>query len=170
VADTAVTITAIVVSGVVGPGLSAWWTHRRQHADHQREYRAELGAILDFGLDALGRANRCYQRIYRLHLEGVDRESTEALEAFADRPRRMQEVRYAADRIAMRLGMDHPVYHAYVECVETLNKRRAFAHAYQRGSPIEQALEREKSAYHLFYPAHQALVDTARQLVGGRLG
>jgi hypothetical protein len=165
-ADAAVSITAIVVSGVVGPGLSAWWMRRRQRADHEREYRAELAAILDFGIDALGRANRCYQRIYRLHVDGVDRESAEARDAFDDRPRRMQAVRYAGDRMAMRLGLEHPVHHAYLECVETLDARRAFADAYQRGSPIKQALEGERDAYRSFYPAYAALVDTAREILG----
>jgi hypothetical protein len=60
-ADTAVAITAIIVSGVVGPGLSAWWTRRRQRDDHEREARAELRAVLDEGANVMGNAKRCFE-------------------------------------------------------------------------------------------------------------
>jgi hypothetical protein len=168
-ADTAISLTAIVVSGVVGPSLSAWWSRRRQRDDHQRELRVELVAVLDEGVHALGQANRCYMRIYRLHANGVDRESAQVRAEFVDRSRLMQNVRYGADRIAMRLGVDHAVHRAYIGCVSTLDGQYGFADAYREGSVTEQEAERGRRAHERFDPARAAFVDAARQLVGPRL-
>lgn len=168
-ADTAISLTAIVVSGVVGPSLAAWWTSRRQRDDHQRELRVELAAVLDEGVHAVGRANRCYMRIYRLYVDGVDREAAEAREAFRERPHLMQEVRYAGDRIAIRLGVDHAVHRAYAECTDTLDERYPFAHAYERGPVIEEDVERQRRAHDRFNPTRATFVDAARRLVGPRL-
>jgi hypothetical protein len=168
-ANTAVALTAIVVSGVVGPCLSAWWSRRRQRDDHQRELRLELAVVLDEGVHALGRAHRCYWRIYDLYLDGVDREAAEAREAFAERPVLMQDVRYGGDRIAIRLGVDHAVHRAYVQCVRALDTRFRFAHAYERGSAIEHELERQPGAQLQFDSTRAAFVGAARRLVGPRL-
>jgi hypothetical protein len=168
-ADTAVSLTAIIVSGVVGPSLSAWWTRRRQRDDHERELRAELAAVLDEGANALGQASRCYGRIHLLYRTGVDCYSTEAREAFADRRRTMQDVRYVGDRIAIRLGVDHPVHRAFAQCVETLDQRRDFARAYERGSVSDATYEEQRRARDQYDPTRQTFVEAARQLVGPRL-
>lgn len=168
-ADTAISLTAIVVSGVVGPSLSAWWMRRRQRDDHERELRRELARVLDEAVHALGRANRCHVRIYRLYVDGVDRESAEAHEVLADRPRLVQEVRYMGDRIAIRLGADHPVHRAYIECFEAIDGQYRSARAYERGSAIEEEFERQRRAHEQFDPTRAAFVDAARQLVGPRL-
>jgi hypothetical protein len=168
-ANTAIAITAIVVSGVVGPSLSAWWSRGRQRDDHQRELRLELAIVLDEGINALGRAHRCYWRIYDLYVDGVDREAAEAREAFAERPVLMQDVRYGGDRIAIRLGADHAVHRAYVRCVRALDSRFRFAHAYERGSAIEHELERQLRAHAEFDSTRAAFVGAARKLVGPKL-
>lgn len=165
-ADAAISITAIVVSGVVGPSLSAWWSRRRQRDDHQRELRVELAAVLDEAVHALGRASRCYSCIRGLYVRGVDHESAEARAAFADRRDLMHNVRYGGDRIAMRLGGDHAVHRAYLECTYTLDAQYHFAVAYQRGSVTEHELEQQRHGHVRFDPTRAAFVDAARQLVG----
>lgn len=168
--DTAISLTAIVVSGVVGPSLSAWWTHRRQREDHERDLRAELAGVLDEGASALGRAKRSFERTYAMHSEGLDPALAEVREVFDLRRRAMQDVRYADDRIAIRLGGDHPVRRAFAACAQTLDRQRDFARAFERGSPIDPAvLEQQQRAHDEFDPTREAFVDAARQLVGPRL-
>jgi hypothetical protein len=164
--NTAISITAIVVSGVVGPAVSAWWIRRTREDEHQRELRAELRVVLDEAANALGLAKRCYERIYVLHRDGVDRESQEAREAFAGRRKAMQEVRYADDRIAIRLGTDHVVHRCFSACMKTLDEQREFARAYEKGSAIERPLAKQRRAHEAFRPARRAFVDAAREVIG----
>lgn len=168
-ADTAVSITAIVVSGVVGPGLGAWWTRARQRADHELASRAELRTVLDDGANAAGNAKRCFERVYNLHREGVDRQSAEAEEAAARWRAAMQDVHYLDDRIALRVGDSHLVHEAFVTWIEVLDLQRRFARGYERGELSPKLIERQREGHEAFDGARRHYVDAARRLVGPTL-
>src|SRR5215210_6152315 len=93
-ADTATALTAIVVSGVIGPGLGAWWMRERQRADHRHEARQELREVLDEGAHALGRAKRSFERVHLLIVEEAPCDSPEAGAAFVEWRGTMADVRY----------------------------------------------------------------------------
>jgi hypothetical protein len=151
--------------------LSAWWTRSRQRDDHERELRVELASVLDGAVSSLGRAKRSFERIYAMYLGNVDPTSDEAREVFEGRRRAMQDVRYAGDRIAIRLGSDHETHRAYAECADTLEQQLEFARAYEREPSVEPAvLERLHRAHERFDPTREAFVEAARQVVGPKLG
>jgi hypothetical protein len=168
-ADTAVSITAIVVSGIVGPGLSAWWTWRRQRDDHERTMQVELRTVLDEGANAVGNAKRCFERVYNLCREDVDRQSVEMNEAAQRWRAAMRDVHYLEDRMAIRLGEDHPVHDAFVTWIETLDLQRRFARGFERGELSPRLIERQREGHEAFEPARRRYVDEARRLVGPRL-
>src|SRR4051812_11041115 len=109
--NAAVAIVAIIVSGVVGPGLAALWTRQRQRDDHRQRLREGIEAILDEGAYALGRAKRAYERIYAAERDGLSPD--DCRDAFEERRAAMLAVRYSEDRLAIRLGTDSRVYLAY---------------------------------------------------------
>lgn len=168
-ADTAVSITAIVVSGLVGPSLGAWWTRRRQRDDHQRAMQAELRTVLDEGANAAGNAKRCFERVYNLHREGGDRQSAEAKEAAAGWRAAMQEVHYLDDRIAIRVGDEHSVHKAFVDWIDTLDLQRRFARGYERGELSPRLIQRQREGHEAFDGARRRYIAAAREIVGPRV-
>lgn len=165
--DAAVSITAILVSGVVGPGLAAWWTRDRQRADHRQELRRELREVLDAGASALGTSKRAFEWLWVMYRDGVPREDELAREAFQRWRRDLAMVRHCDDRLAIRLGKDHPVHRAYCQCMETLDAQRPFAWAYEQGSSrIERMLSRQEEAHRRYRESREAYVAAAKELVG----
>lgn len=166
-ADTAVALTAIVVSGVVGPGLAAWWTRERQKADFDQELRRELREVLDEAAHSLGSAKRAFERVWVLYNEHIPRQDDTAKQAFLDWRRELGGVRYCEDRIAIRLGEGHPVHEAYCACLKTLEDQRPLAWAYERESPgILRAAARQEEAHRAYKEARRAYVNAAVRLVG----
>jgi hypothetical protein len=167
--DVAVPIAAIVVSGVVGPSLGAWWTRSRQHDDHQRDLLFELRAVLDEGAGAVSAAKRRFERIYNLCREEIPREAAEVAVEYAAWREAMRLVDLVEARIAIRLGEDHPVHVAFVAWVATLSAQRQFARAYERGELSERIKENQRTAHAAFEPARRQYIEGARDLVGPRL-
>jgi hypothetical protein len=167
-ADTSIALTAIVVSGVVGPGLAAWWTRERQKSDHEQELRRELRAVLDEGAHALGRTKRAFDRVLLLYRQGVPPDSAEAKEAFLDWRAALADVRYEEDRLAIRLGADHPAHEAFCACMKTLEAQRALAWAYEQSSVTRGMTTRTEKANQRYNPTRRAYIDAAKQLVGVR--
>ena len=169
-ADESVAITAIVVSGVVGPtitaSLTAWWTNRRQREDHEQELKSELRTVLDEGAHAAGRCKRAFERIYVQHRDGVPRDSPDARDAFRGRRQEMQEVLYCEDRIALRLGTESSVHQAYLEVVRVLKDLGDFSRAYEAGHPIEEAMKKQRQAHEEFDVRRRAYVAVAKELIG----
>lgn len=166
-ADTAVSITAIVVSGVVGPALAAWWTRDRQRADHRQELMRELRGVLDDAASALGRAKRAFEWLWVLHREGTPREDESARDGFVRWRRELADVRLCEDRLAIRLGKDHPIHLAYCVCMATLDAQRPFAWAYEKGSKgIDRTLLKQEQAHRSYNEARAAYVAAAKELVG----
>jgi hypothetical protein len=167
--ETAVSITAIGVSGVVGPALGALWTRSRQRDDHERDLRAELRGVLDEGAHAVGLAKRRFDDVYNLHRDGIDRDSEDARRA-RDRWREaMEEVRSLDGRIVIRLGDKHPIFLAYKEWLDTLTPMRNFARAYEKDTVSTDISKQQENAKEAFDPARERFVEAAKQLVGPTL-
>jgi len=166
---TAISITAIVVSGVAGPALTAWWTRNRQRRDHESEFRAELRAVLDEGANAVGAAKRCFERIYNLRREHVEPDSSEAETASVKWREAMQDVQFLEARIAIRVGDGHPVHSAYVVWLDTLKPLRVYARAYERGELSPALIERQRQGHTAFEPARALFIEAARKLLGSSI-
>jgi hypothetical protein len=166
---TAISITAIVVSGAVGPSLTARWTRNRQRADHENELRAELRAVLDEGANAVSVAKRCFERVYNLQREEVKPDTAEANEASKAWREAMQTAGFLEARIAIRLGDGHPAHSAYVTWIETLQPLRAYARGYERGELSQTLVERQREGHARFGPARARFIESARELVGPSL-
>jgi hypothetical protein len=169
VSDTAVSITAIVVSGVVGPSFSAFRTRRGQRNEHERELIAELRSVLDQAADVVGIAKRCFERVYNLNRDGAGPSSPDASEAAARWRIAMQEVRYAEARLAIRLGEDHEVHIAFVNWIDTLTAQGLFARSYERGQLSRRVAEKQRESHVAFNGARRAYIDAARRVIGPRL-
>lgn len=167
--ETEVAITAIVVSGVVGPGVSAWWSRSRQKADHQQELTRELREVLDEGAQALGETKRAFERLFVLYEQGCPREDSAAAEGFQAWRRALGRVRYVEDRIAIRVGLDHPVHRTFVTCMQTLEARRPFAWAYQRGEALDEPVAKQREAHAAYPEARRRYVEACKALVGPRI-
>lgn len=161
-----VAVVAIIVSGIVGPALTAWWTRQRQRADHLERTQEELQAVLDEAAQALGRGKRAYERIYAADRDG--RTPDACREAFEERRLAMQQVRYAHDRIAMRFGTDSPVYIAYARGIKALDKQRHFARSFERGQVSESSRSEQRNGHAEFDPARSAFVNEALVITGRR--
>jgi hypothetical protein len=157
--NSVVAIVAILVSGVVGPGFSAWWARRRQQDDNKQRIREELQGVLDEGAQALGRAKRAYERIYAAVRDR--RPPDDDREIFEERRAAMQAARYAQDRIALRLGPDSEVHLAFVECVHALDQGRQFARSFERGRIIESSFADQREGHERFAPARQHYIELA---------
>lgn len=81
----------------------------------------------------------------------------------------MQEVNYLEDRVAIRLGDDHPAHRALVVWIGTLEPQRLFALGYERGQLTQGLIAKQREGHAAFDPARRSYVDAARRLVGPRL-
>lgn len=167
-ADTVVAVTAIIVSGVVGPGLNAWWTRSRQRADHHQQLRNELAAVLDDGAHALGQAKRSFERVYKLYSGDVPRTAKPAQEAFEAWRHAMAAVRHAEDRVALRFGSDHPVHQAYLVCEKALDDQRPLAWGYEQGTTkgMERAVAAQAAAHSAFAQARRDYIAAGMTALG----
>jgi hypothetical protein len=165
-ADTALAVTAVVVSGVVGPGLGAWWSRSRQRADHREELTCELRVVLDEAAQALGQTKRAFERVYVLYNQGCARAEPTAEEAFIAWRRTLADALYAEDRIAIRVGVDSEIHKAFVDCIQGLKARRAFAWAYERGEPMDEAMAEERLAHAAYPGLRKRYIEACRTLVG----
>jgi hypothetical protein len=170
-ADQVVAIVAIVVSGVVGPGLAVLGARQRQRDDHRAQAREELQSVLDEGAKALGRGKRAYERIYAADRDGVLADTCR--DAFDERREAMRAVRYAQDRIALRTGSDSDVHRAYEACVGTLDKQRHFARSFERSgadrNKIEPSSRPEQARGHAeFEPARERYIAVALRHIAQR--
>lgn len=163
-------LTAIVVSGVVGPGLGAWWTRNRQRDAQEQALAQELRDVLDEAAHALGETKRAFERLYVLQGKDCARTDPAVIAEFQSWRSTLGAVRYAEDRIAIRLGLEHPVHTAFVACKLNLEARRSFAWSYERGETMSVALA-EQDAAHAAYPAaRRAYIEACKALVGPHLG
>ena len=165
-ADTAIALTAIVVSGVVGPGLAAWWSRERQKSDHEQALRNELREVLDEGAHALGQTKRAFDRVLILYRQGVAAESAEAKEAFLGWRGALADVRYADDRIAIRLGVDHPAHVAFDDCMKTLEAMRTLAWGYEQNKVTDGMTTRTDKANQAYVGTRRGYINAAKGLVG----
>ena len=146
-ADTAVAITAIVVSGVVGPSLSAVWSRARQRADQRRDSSKELREVLDEGAHALGESKRAFEYVWVLYSNKCPPDDDRAVRASDSWRQALARVRFAEDRIAIRLGDGHEIHLAFVDCMKSLERRRPFARAYERGELTDEELQEQVAAH-----------------------
>ena len=161
---TAISITAILVSGIVGPGLAAWWTRERQRADHRQELSRELRQVLDDSASALGNTKRAFEWLWVLHQRETPREDEDAQRSFARWRHEIAAVRLCEDRLAIRLGPGHPVHEAYCRCMRNLDDHRPFAWAYERGLRID--VDRQEKIHVAYRDTRRAFVAAAKDLVG----
>ncbi len=161
-ADTATAVTAIVVSGAVGPGLAAWWARTRQKDDQRQQLQVELRQVLDEGAHALGQSKRCFERVWVLQNRGTSHDSPDAKEASQAWRRTLTDVRYSEDRIALRLGDGHPVHAAFVQCMKELEAQRPLAWAYERGSITQEILADQTTAHKQFRVSRHDYVCAAK--------
>jgi hypothetical protein len=159
---TAIALSGIAVSGVVGPSLSAAWSRVHQRAEQRREFGHEVRDVLDEAAHALGQTKRAFERVYVLHRRGCPREHTDVSTAFEEWRKALLSVRYCEDRMAIRLGADHEVHLRFVACMRCLEERRPFAWAYERGEPIAEPLEQEERAHAAYGALRTTFVDACR--------
>jgi hypothetical protein len=102
-----VAITGIVVSGLLGPSISAAWVYRNQRVRFKQELtlhdRAELRILVDEVAQALERADIGIRLAIIATTQAAERKVDERLRADFD------SVSMLRERLAMRLGMNHDV-------------------------------------------------------------
>lgn len=147
---TAIAITGIIVSGVVGPGFAAWWARQRQRRDLIQQRQAMLSEVLDESARVLGVARQAFERVHVLETSGVPPASEESKQAGQSWRASLTEVRYCQDRLAIRVGEGHPVHVAFGECVGNLERRRALAWSYEQGIDTTKARLVEEEAHRSF--------------------
>lgn len=140
----------IVVSGVVGPGATAWATRRANRQQFERDRagkrRDDLRELTDEGADMLA--------LGAINLRRA-RESAQAHKDVPDDVNRWAETVFALQqRLRLRLPEEHAVVRRYGEV------RQALVEVFQSGARLspdsfEQTLER-------FETARNAFVDAAR--------
>jgi hypothetical protein len=163
-ADTAVAITGIVVSGVVGPALGAWWSRSRQQADHAVELDREIRRVLDEGAAAVGATKRAFESLWALQRNGVSPDAEPARNCVFEWRQELAAARTAGDRIAIRLGEEHEVSRAYSACIAALDEQREVAWAFeQHQKPRQATYDRTNRS---FREARQAYIAASRRWVG----
>ena len=162
---TAIAITGIVVSGVVGPSLGAWWSRQRQRRDISQQRHSALAEVLDDSAKSLGIARQAFERVHVLESGGVSPTTEEATEAARQWRAALTDVRYSRDRLAIRIGERHPVHVAFVACVDNLERRRALAWSYEKGVDTAKARVVEEQAHHAFKDVRTAYLDACKELL-----
>lgn len=107
-------LAGIAVSGVLGPGVAAWWTHRRQVADHRHANRQEARDVMDDAARKLARAVRLNELMFQAWGDGHFAGSGKGEQALQAVMETVEEVRYTETRLTLRLGRGHPVESAYI--------------------------------------------------------
>ena len=111
---------------------------------------------------------RAFDRVLLLYRQGAPADSAEAKEAFLGWRSALADVRYGEDRIAIRLGADHPAHEAFCACMKTLEAQRPFAWAYEQNSVKRGMTSTTEKANQSYNPTRRAYIDVAKQLVGVR--
>jgi hypothetical protein len=111
-----VSIVGIVTSGVVGPGVAAWWARNRQHAEfeHDRETRRadDLRQVLDNAAICLGSGLSRFREAFEAEAAGQP--------IPAERQEWFEQAHLAHERLRLRLPEGHPVIDRYETARERL--------------------------------------------------
>jgi len=119
--ETTIALAGILTSGVLGPAVFAWFAGRRQIRDHDHETAKELREALDQAAAALAATRRTNQWVVRLWRKGVPGDERVAA-ANAEQRVSVEAARVAQDRLALRLGNNHPTVAQYRRAQETLDE------------------------------------------------
>ena len=117
-------ITGIVVSGVVGPSLGAWWAVRRLDREHRYASvladRAEARTVLDEAARDISRAGR-YRDVLEPHFTtygaSIREGAGELLETFHDAARNADAHNA---RLALRFGAGTPIAVGYNKALRAI--------------------------------------------------
>lgn len=171
-----VAITAIIVSGVVGPAATSWLANRRLRQEHTNARvladRAEMRTILAEATRDLTRVGRIRAALKAQFLEHGPQtilKEPRTVEAFKEAGREADLHRSA---LALRLGASHPAAVHYAEAVTAATDSLAavrLAHGPGSTTTREAWKSLEKSAAD-FERSHDQFMAAAHELAKAELG
>jgi hypothetical protein len=113
-----VALTGIVVSGVLGPSVGAWWALRRLRTEHENARvladRADLRVVLPEMARDLSRAGRMRGAVQSAFLTHGASPAVKARETVDNLNEAARDVDLHGATLSLRLGARHPITEAYV--------------------------------------------------------
>lgn len=170
-----VALTGIVVSGVLGPSVGAWWALRRLRTEHENARvladRADLRVVLPEMARDLSRAGRMRGAVQGQFFTHGASAAVKAQETVANLNEAARDVDLHSATLSLRLGAGHPITEAYVRAFDALREASsAVALAYGPGAiDGREAWEQLKRSDEAFASAQADFLDEAHKVAASQL-